>query len=232
MSSSNTRRRWALCGLVFVILDAVALFLPGAPPKASDSAAHIAGVLTTHRPQVMAGMYISGLALIALVFFLGALRTWLDRIGADPALVLAASGGALLAMAVQLVGLLLFYGATFKVAGQHHDPLVRALTDGGNAAVELSKFGFAAFILAVCLAARHELAARFIALGLAATGLLLASAIALVSEGSFAQFGGGLDLIGAAPGVLWIAALAVLASRGDAESPATARMAAAAGSGT
>src|SRR5438270_13873039 len=113
MSSSNPRRL-ALCGLLFVLLDLIALFLPGPPPKANDSAVHIAGTLAAHRSQLMAGTYIAGLALVALVFFLGALRSWLEGTGSDSGLVRAACAGALLGLAVQVVGLLLFYGATLR----------------------------------------------------------------------------------------------------------------------
>jgi hypothetical protein len=217
---------------VFVLLDVTALFLPGAPPKASDSAAQIAGMLAAHRSELMAGTYVAGLALIALVFFLGALRSWLRRLGADPGLAFAASGGALLAMAAQVTGLTLFDGATFKVAGQHQDALVRALTDGGNAAVELGKFGFAAFIAAVCIAVRRALAPRFIAVGWVAVALLLASAVALVSEAPIAQVGGGLDMVGSVPAVLWIGALAILVFRRGAKLPAVARVPAPAGGTT
>src|SRR5947209_11240305 len=123
MSSSNARRL-VLCGLVFILLDLMALFLPGPPPKASDSAGHIASTLAAHRLPLMAGMYVGGLAIVALVFFLGGLRAWLHETGAEPGVSFAAGAGALLAIAAQLVGLVLFYGATFKVAGQHQDGLV------------------------------------------------------------------------------------------------------------
>lgn len=213
MSSFNARAYLCLSGLAFVVLDVVALFLPGPPPKASDAAGEIASRLSSHRLELMAGTYVSGFALVALVLFLGALRSWRDRTSSDPGLVVAACAGAVLGLATQIGGLLMFYGATFKVAGQHQDALVRALTDGGNAAVELSKFGFAAFIAGLCLAARPELGRRFITLGWVAAGLLVASAIPLVSATAVTQFGGGLDVVGAAPGIAWIAVLSVLMFR-------------------
>ena len=213
MSASSVRRSLALAGLAFVLLDLVALFLPGRPPQAGDPAASIATTLAGHRLELMAGTYVAGLALVALILFLGALRSWLDRSGADPGIGFVACAGALLAVGIQLVGMVLFYGATFKVAGQHHDSVVRALTDGGNAAIELSKFGFAAFIGGVCLSARRELPARLTAMGWAAVALLAISAIALVSETAVAQFGGAVDLLGPAPAIVWIALLSVLVFR-------------------
>jgi hypothetical protein len=129
----------AASGLLFVALDLVALFLPGPPPKASDSARHITESLAGHRPQILAGLYLAGLAILVWLVFLGVVSDWLARQDGDAGLRVAALGGALIALAAQLVGLLLFYGAAFKIAGQHQYALVRGLTDAGNAAVELSK---------------------------------------------------------------------------------------------
>jgi len=221
MSHLSDRRAAAISGLIFVGLDAAALFLPGAPPKASDSARHIAATLATHRWQVLVGMYLAGLALIALLLFLGAVRTWLARAGADEGVRTAAFGGAIVGITAQLVGMLLFYGAAFKVAGQHQDALVRGLTDAGNASVEIGKFGFAAFIAGVCLASRGVVGAGRPALlgrwlygaGLGSAVVLVVSAMPLFSEGQFTQFGGGLDLVGSVPGIVWIALLSVLLSR-------------------
>lgn len=39
--------------------------------------------------------------------------------------------------------------------------------------------------------------------------MLLVTAIPLFSEGSFTQFGGGLDVIGGVPGVIWIFVLSL-----------------------
>jgi hypothetical protein len=40
--------------------------------------------------------------------------------------------------------------------------------------------------------------------------VLLASAIPLFAEGSFTQFGGGLDFVGGIPGVIWILVLSLM----------------------
>jgi hypothetical protein len=207
------RRLAAVGGLAFLLLDAVVLLLPGTPPKASDSARHIADVLASHRSEILVGMYVAGLAVIALAFFLGSLRAWLARNRADDGLTAAALGGAMLGMGAQLVGMLMFYGATFKVAGQHQDTLVRALTDGGNAGIEISKFGFAAFVAGVCLASRHVLPATMYRIGLASVLVLAASAVSLFSEAQLTQLGGGFDLVGSVPAIVWIALLSLLLGR-------------------
>src|SRR5689334_16457279 len=131
MCGGGNRRLAALNGLALIALSTAALFLPAPPPQARDSAQHTAHTLATHRPRVLAGAYAAGLAVVALPFFLGSVESWLAHERADDAPARAAVAAAVLGMAAQLVALLLFYGATFKVAGEHEYSLVRALTDGG-----------------------------------------------------------------------------------------------------
>jgi hypothetical protein len=109
------------------------------------------------------------------------------------------------------LGLLLCYAAVYRVAGQHQDSLVRALSDGGNAAIEMSRFGFATFIAGICLANRQSprFARALANLGLVSAAVLVVTAIPLSAEGSFTQFGGGLDIIGGIPGFLWILTLSL-----------------------
>jgi hypothetical protein len=215
MQVLSRRQLAAVSGLAFVVLDAVALFLPGSPPKSSDSASHIADTLARHRPQVLAGMYVAGLTVVALLFFLGSVRCWLARERADAGLTIVAIGGATIGIGAQLVGMLLFYGAAFKVAGQHEHAIVRALTDGGNAGIEISKFGFAAFIAGVCLGGRQALPVVVFRAGLVAAAALTVSAVSLFSEAQLTQFGGGLDLVGTAPAIVWIVVLSVLIGRSE-----------------
>jgi hypothetical protein len=202
-----------LSGLGFVALDAVALFLPGPPPRASDSAPDIAHALATHRSAILASMFVAGLAVVALVAFLGSVGAWVERTRADHGLAITAIAGASLGMAAQLVGMLLVYGAAFQVAGRHEYAIVRALTDGGNAGIEMSKFGFAAFIAGVCLAGHHVLRPVFFRAGLVAALALVVSAIPLFSEGRLTEFGGGVDIAGGLPGVVWIAVLSWMLAR-------------------
>ncbi len=182
-----------------------------------------------NRTALLVAMYIAGLAVIALLVFLAAIWVWLSRDGGDDALAITAIGGALVGIGAQLVGLLLFYGATYKVAGQHEYALVRGLTDAGNAAIEISKFGFASLIAGTCLAARRLLSQRMFATGLLAAAAAVVSAIPLFSEGRFTQFGGGLDIIGIVPAIIWIAALSVLLSTRRTRQPPTLQQALAGG---
>ena len=198
-------------GAMFAALIGLALFLPGAPPKARDSAREIAATLADKRPAVLAGMYIAGLALVAWLVFMGVVREWLVD---TPGVATTAVAAGVLGVAFQVLGMLLFYGASYKVAGEHQDALVRGLTDAGNATIEMSKFAFAAFIAAICHpGGGRRLPAWLVRLGAVAAATLVLTAVPLVTEAGVLQFGGGVDLAGALPSVVWIVAFSVLLVR-------------------
>jgi hypothetical protein len=216
MPQHRFTRPAALSGAVFVVLLNGALFAPGAPPKAHDSAARIASTLAGHRGVILAGLFVAGIALLFGLWFFSTVGLWLGTSGdCDTALTWAAVGGAIVATALLLVGMLLFYGATYKVAGQRELPTVRGLTDAGNATVEMSKFGLAFFVGGISWTARRSglLPSAFTAAGGVSSIVAVASTIPLFAEGSFTQFGGGLDVIGGAPAILWILTLSILMAR-------------------
>lgn len=159
-------------------------------------------------------MYIAGLAIMLGIWFFATVQSWLTQAtdGRETPLANAAFAAGLFATALGVLGMLLFYGATYKVAGQGGLSAVRALTDTGNAAIELTKFPLAIFILAVSLTTDRAalLPNWFTRAGAACALVLLASAIPLFAHGSFTQFGGGLDVIGALPGVIWILTLSLM----------------------
>jgi hypothetical protein len=207
----------AASGALFVVAFNLALFDLGAPPKASDTSAQVASILVRAHGRILGGMYLAGLAVMLGIWFFATVRSWLTRAskGAETPLADTAFAGGLFAIALGVLGMLLYYGATYKVAGEgalSGLAAVRALTDGGNAAIELTKFPLATFIVAVSLAASRVgvLPRWFVRAGAACALVLLVTAIPLFAHGSFTQFGGGLDVIGGAPGVLWILALSVI----------------------
>ncbi|HEY1687791.1 MAG TPA: hypothetical protein VGF95_02900 [Solirubrobacteraceae bacterium] len=209
----------AASGALFIVCFNAALFDLGAPPKASDSTREIASLLVRAHGRILHGMYLAGLAIMLGIWFFATVQTWLQQTAGKHSTQhsSAALGSGLLAIGLGVLGMLLFYGATYKIAGQGNAgfPVVRALTDAGNAAIELTKFPLAMFILAVSLAAqRAELLPRwFTRAGAVSVVILIASAIPLFAKGSFTQFGGGLDVIGAIPGVLWIFVLSLMMTK-------------------
>lgn len=217
MTDQPYSRAAAASGIVFVLLMLGALFAPGPPPKASDSAASIARSLSDDRGVILVGMWIAGAALVFALWFLSAVAEWLRQAGrdADRPLASAAAAGGAVGVVLVLVGMLFFYGATFEVAGAKQLAVVRGLTDAGNASVEMSKFGIALFVAGASLVGlRGALVPRGLGVaGLGSGALGLASSIPLFAEGSFTQFGGGLDLLGGAPVIVWILCLSAWMTR-------------------
>jgi hypothetical protein len=202
---------WA--GVLFIALLNAVLFAPGAPPKANQSAATIAASLGDDRTPIVAGTFVAGLAAIFAIWFFTAIPGWVRAgTGSDDAAATAAAGGGLFALMSILVGLLLFFGATFDATVRTSLPTVRAFTDAGNATIEMSKFGTALFVAGLLVATRGtDVLPRPIRLwGAVAVPIALASAVALFSRGDLTQFGGPLDVLGGAPAVAWILAIAVL----------------------
>src|SRR2546430_7427859 len=94
----NSRRGWeqyaGVAGILFVLLNVAAAFLPGAPPKPDASLAQFRAYYTDHRGAVLLGCYLGGLASIFSLWFIVVLRDVLRRAeGGDAplsAIVLAA----------------------------------------------------------------------------------------------------------------------------------------------
>ena len=220
MSQLIPQRFDAATGVAFVVLITAALLLPGRPPKADDSIETITALLIERREAFLFGGYIAGLAAMAFLWFLGGVRDYLRVLGAAE-LTTAACASGTFAITLMVVGMMMFNGVAFVAARLGDPPLVRALTDTGNGVIEMTKFGFAAFILAVCRAAAPtgRLPCWLIRFGAGSAVLMVASAVALFVDHGIFQFGGVIDLGGAIPAELWIATLSIIMMRGwpDAE---------------
>ncbi len=213
--SERTRRRFdATTGLAFVALVSVALILPGQPPKAEDSIQTITALLVDRRAAFLVSGYVAGLAVMAYLWFLGGVRDHLRGRGVD-GLDGVASAGGVFAVTVMLLGMAMFGGVAFAAARLGDPPLVRAFTDTGNIAIEMSKFGLAVFVLAVSSAGASSgaLPGWLVRLGIASVPMMLVSAVALFVDHGVFQFGGAIDLGGAVPALVWIVALSVVMLR-------------------
>ena len=212
------QRRWhSLSGAVGFALLFAALFLPGPPPKADDSASALTANLVGHRAALVKGTLVAGLALMALLWFFGILGDAIQRNDeAGPSLSLVAVLGGVMGIALMFIGMLLFSGAAFKAATMSDPALVRATVDTGNMVIEASKYGFAVLILATCASSeRHSfLSHRMMLSGVIAAAILIASSFPpfLVDHG-IGQFGGGIDVLGGIPGFAWIVALSISMAR-------------------
>jgi hypothetical protein len=213
------RQLGAASGLVFVALFGLVLFLPGAPPKASQSAGQIAANIAAHRSEFLLGTYLAGVALLFGAWFFVAVRAWFAAQSPDPDQTFAAvaQAGGFLWIVLMMIGIVLFTGVAFDVAAARELAVTRGLFDAGNSAFELAKFGLAIFVGFGSLAARRHtiLPPWFTSAGLAAAPLAIIGAIGVFASGSFVEIGGPLDLTSAVPATLWVVGLSVAMLRDE-----------------
>jgi hypothetical protein len=105
MDDVKWERYGAAAGLVFVILVLVASFLPGeSPPAVDDRAVTIAKYFHGHSGAIQAAAFLSGLAGVAFLWFLGSLWSRLRRPDETRRLATIAAGGGVVTLGLVLVG--------------------------------------------------------------------------------------------------------------------------------
>jgi hypothetical protein len=109
--------RWsALGGILFVVLILISAFLPGSPPKTSDSPVKIAKFVSDHRDAIRSAAFVGALGTIALFWFLGAVWRILRRAeGGNPRLAVVAVSGAIFASVMGAIGAIIL--STLGLAG-------------------------------------------------------------------------------------------------------------------
>src|SRR5580765_2429387 len=148
-----TTKPWhSWSGAIGLALVFVALFLPGPPPKTSDTAAALTANLVEHRTALVDGILIAAVGVMALLWFFGVLAETLTRYTGAPALAHAAVIGGVVGTLLMFAWMLLFRGPAFRAAGLSDQTLVRATVDTGNMLIETGKYGFAVLIAATCAA--------------------------------------------------------------------------------
>ena len=212
----------AAAGAVGIGLLLVALFLPGPPPKTSDSTAHLTRVLADHRTALLAGTWIAGLGGSVFLWFTGSLHRFLRRDNQSEIEAVAASAGGVAAVVLLWCGISI--PSALALGGVHvgEGSLVHAGVNVGNLLVELSKFGLAIVVTATCVAAhRHStMPRRTTASGLLAAAILVGSALPpLLADHGFWQFGGPAEIIGGGPAALWVIWLSVHLARRPPSAP-------------
>ncbi|MEX1008282.1 MAG: hypothetical protein WD271_10620 [Acidimicrobiia bacterium] len=147
MDDSKWERWGALGGILFAVLVAITFFLPGSPPKTSDSATKIAKFIADKDDALRWSGYIGAVAVIPLYWWLGSVWRLMRRSeGGSPRLAVAALSGAVFASVLATIG-----GVTLAVL-----PIVgvRTLGTGGartfyllstNLAIS-TEFGLAVFL--------------------------------------------------------------------------------------
>jgi hypothetical protein len=135
----------------------VALFLPGPPPKTSDSAAHLAEVFADKRRLFLVDTYLAGLGAMAFLWFVAPLHDFLAGRGRSRGLATLAAAGGTMTVVLILTGVALTTGLCLNAIHAHDAALVSAFADTTNVLIELSKFSLAPLILATLAGASDSL---------------------------------------------------------------------------
>jgi hypothetical protein len=190
----------------------VGLALPGAPPKTSDSVAHVTATLLDKRTEFLVSTYVLGVGCVLLLLFLGGLRAYLGR--EDP-LAGSAFGAGLVAVALVMTGTATIAGLVFTAAEMGDGAVVRALVDAGNAQFAMAGLAWAAVLVAGSAAAARTgaLPAPLRALGYAGAALLLITGLSLAIDHGPLEAGGPLNLLGTLPLIAWVVGTGIVMLR-------------------
>jgi hypothetical protein len=209
------RQLTAAAGILLAVFFAVALLLPGTPPKADDSVQEITKFLVDKRGALLAGDVFLGLGAIAFLVFAGGVRRYLAAAGRDAAgLAASAFGGAVAGIALLLCAAAVTNGIAFEAATAGGD-LVRAFFDTVTAFFALSGFAFFVFLAAASWAgARAGVFPAWLAwLGGLAALLQVLGGITLFAKSGFFAGGGAITFIAPVVSTVWILAVSVLLFR-------------------
>jgi hypothetical protein len=209
----RTYRFAGAAGLLGVALLAVALFLPGAPPRSDQPASQIAALALEHRNELTLGSVIALVGAGFLAWFIAGLLVSLRSTGRP--IVLAAAGAAAIAgVLLVVIGVVVVSGLVLETINSGDDDLVRLVTDTSNIVIQMGLVALAGFVVAVSVVApgRSGFMVRFLGIGGAAA--IAGSSIPplIVTSGPW-QFGGVAAVACTTPMMAWFLVTAGLMTR-------------------
>lgn len=209
-SVSAEDERWGVVGgVVFVVLDVAVAVLGGEPPASDAGPAEITRYLADHRVGTEAGLWLFGLAAVALLWWMGSLWRRMVRAERGSArLAVVSLGGLTVAGSLSLAA-----AAVLAAAGARVDDLGATVTVLHSMSVLLlaaSGFGVATHLLATSVlgARTGTLPSWVVGVGVVSAVLFLGSAVLTTTAG-----GGTADAIGAlgfAGWCVWILAVSAV----------------------
>ncbi len=211
----RVRRLGGIVGIGFVVLGVIAIFLPGAPPKATE-VSKIAGYFIDKRGSILASNFLTCLAFALFLLFVGALRSYFggtDHTGVRPGSTML--GGAVLAVSMIFAGTAVLNGAVFQVASAGDANLNHALYDIANDLFLATGFGFAVMFVDAAVSVRMTAALPG---AMAPTALVVAllnvvSGVGFFANSGFFAIGGTFTFIAPVASLIWILAASIVMIR-------------------
>jgi hypothetical protein len=211
LTADQARRLGGVVGILFVVVAVVGILLPGTPPKA-DEVTKIGTFFTDKRGSILAANYLTCVAFVFFLLFVGALRSHLgaaDRTGLRPGS--AALAGGVVGASMVIAGTAVLNGAAFQVAGAGDANLNHALYDVANDLFFASGFGFAVFFAGagVAVAITGALPNALAPAGLVVALLNLVGGVGFFAKSGFFAIGGAFGFIVPVASLLWVLAASV-----------------------
>jgi hypothetical protein len=204
-------RAGAATGIAFVVLVLIATFIAPAPPPLGASAPAIATYYTSHRGPLILGTWLSGLAVIFWLWFLGSIRHALypSEGGTGRLTTVAVLSGTATA-AVVLVFSAIGQALAFRTPVR--PGVVEVFYNVQSEGFTLLSFLVAAFVGAASLVMlRHNAVARWLGqLGIIVAVLQLIGTAAIMVESGPLGAGGAFSFVAFLSFLLWVLLLSVV----------------------
>lgn len=221
MNRWSMERMAASSGLAFAVLLIVSGFLPGSPKKWNASAADIQSYLQGKHKELVASMILSGMAYIALLWFLGSFAGMFRDAG-QGRLATIMYGAGVATIAIAAVGDGIQLGVT-KITYTSDSSTVAAMYGVGTWLYARIFWTMAAFALATWVASRRSKAMPewYALLSLLGACIFIVAGLSLKDTG-FSSISGGMGLIGFLSIAVWVGISSLVLMLRSAEAPAAA----------
>jgi hypothetical protein len=160
MNDATWERVGAATGIAFVVLIVISfLLIPDSPPELDDAIQDIRSFYAGNSSAWQANVYLTGLAAFFFIWFLGSLRSALERAelsatgGARVARIVSPAGA--VAVALLLVNAALNDALATRVAAEADQATIRALYDVLSFAITSAAFPLAALVGATSVVSRR-----------------------------------------------------------------------------